>query len=246
LTPGEFGLVGSLGLSTDGNAEQAAKDFKQRHEELAKDQIDFSDNPMADNEWLAHYMYSLTQEGQAVEGNDSHLLENLRNASQHGLMESGRLTERQTNKLHVVAEDLETNGAQLSSVGEHVKERVNQKTNIQSVKPAEENTRDSNSYEIKQPNVQPTNGQGLPGIVQYVVVLLNQLLESLRAKTQQSQETFAGKTAVAKEPTVQTLKEPTTQTSEEKHNERVADAEEMAERVCSKPRSATKAVSLEF
>ena len=238
LTPNEFGLVGSFGLNADNNAEQAAKDFRQRHEELSKGQFDFSKNPMADNEWMAHYMYSLTEEGQVVEGDDSHLLENLRNASQQGLVESGRLTERQTNKLHVVAEDLETNGAKPSSVGAHVKERADQKTNAQSTQTAEEKTRDSRIHEIEQPEVQSNNGQGLSGIVQYVVVLLNQLLDSLRGKTQQSKETFAQRTIAAEEPAVQT--------SEDKHNERVAEAEEMAERVCSKPNSATKAVSLEF
>ena len=37
----------------------------------------------------------------------------------------------------------------------------------------------------------------------------------------------------------------TPEVSQEKHAERVAEAEEMTERVCSNPRSATKSVALE-
>lgn len=242
LTPSEFGIVDSLGLTKNGDLEQSAKDFQKRHEALSKGELSFLENsPMTDNEWMAHYMYSLTDQGKAVEGNNECLFQSLKELSEKGLTESGKLTERQEQTLQIVSEDFQKNGAKPSSFAEkrEQKEDVQSSSESKSTPDAPYGT----SGGIKQ-----GLGNGLSGVLQQMVMLFNQLLESLRGGMNKSKETFTAQTENTQAEAKQVSQETqvlTPEVSQEKHAERVAEAEEMTGRVCSNPRSATKSVALE-
>jgi hypothetical protein len=108
VSPVALGVVTECHYGEGKDVKQDVNNFLVTHESMAEtgknEQIDAR---MMDNAWLAHYLYSQSNEGQAFEGSTSNIKDTLTKLSEHGLVETSKLTKDQAYAAKEFASDLQ-------------------------------------------------------------------------------------------------------------------------------------------